>query len=50
MFVSQLSTWRKINDLSCIHFVYFDYQEVTVVLDITTQFVASDGNKYSVAT
>ena len=38
------------NDLTCIHFIYFDHQEATVVLDITTQFVASDGNKYSVAT
>ena len=36
------------NDLTCIHFVYFDHQEATVVLDITTQFVVSDGNKYSV--
>ena len=44
------ATWRKINDLTCIHFVYFDHQEATVVLDIATQFVASDGNKYSVAT
>ena len=38
------------NDLTCINFVYFDHQEATVVLDITIQFVASDGNKYSVAT
>ena len=38
------------NDLTCIHFVSFDHQEATVVLDITIQFVASDGNKYSVAT
>ena len=37
------------NDLTCIHFVHFDHQEATVVLDINTQFVASDGNKYSVA-
>ena len=37
-------------DLTCIHFVYFDNQEATVVLDITTQFVASDGNKYSETT
>ena len=44
------ANWRKINDLTCIHFVYFDHQEATVVLDITTQFVASDGNKYSIAT
>ena len=33
-----------------LRFVLFDHQEATVVLDITTQFVASDGNKYSVAT
>ena len=32
-----------------VHFVYFDHQEATVVLDRTKQFVASDGNKYSVA-
>ena len=40
--------WR--NDLTCIHFVYFDHQEATMVLDITIQFVASYGNKCSVAT
>ena len=38
------------NDLTCIHFIYFNHQEATVVLDITIQFVASDDNKYSVAT
>ena len=37
------------NDLTCIQFVYFDHQEATVVVDITIQFVASAGNKYSVA-
>ena len=41
---------ETMNYLTCIHFVYFDHQEATVVLDITIQFVASDGNKYSVAT
>ena len=34
--------------MTCIHFVYIDHQEATVVLDINTQLVASDGNKYSV--
>ena len=38
------------NDLTCIHFAYFDHQEATVVVDITIQCVESDGNKYSVAT
>ena len=46
MFISELF-WG--NYLKFIHFVYFDYQEATVVLDITIQFIASDGNKYSVA-
>ena len=36
--------------LTCVRFVYFDHREATVVLDIAIQFVASDGNKYSVAT
>ena len=38
------------NDLTCKRFIYFYHQEATMVLDITIQFVASDGNKYSVAT
>ena len=39
------------NNLTCMHFIeYFEHQEATVVLDITTQFVASDGNKYCVVT
>ena len=31
------------NDLTCMHFIYFNNQKATVVLDITIQFVASDG-------
>ena len=41
---------RVLQYMHTLRFVHFDHREATVVLDITTQLVASDDNKYSVAT